>query len=67
MLVRAKSLVEMHSNKTHMKRNVKIVVFGGSGLIGTKLVNNLGQQGHQVEAASPSTGVNALTGEGLAD
>src|SRR5688572_30950356 len=45
---------------------MKIVVIGGSGLIGKKLVNNLRQQGHEVVAASPSSGVNTLTGEGLA-
>src|SRR5262245_33640270 len=50
----------------HMKTNIKIVVIGGSGLIGTKLVNNLRRQGHEVVAASPSSGVNAVTGEGLA-
>jgi uncharacterized protein YbjT (DUF2867 family) len=49
-----------------MKKNIKIVVIGGSGLIGTKLVNNLRQRGHEVVAASPSSGVNTLTGEGLA-
>jgi uncharacterized protein YbjT (DUF2867 family) len=46
---------------------MKIVVIGGSGLIGKKLVNNLRQHGHQVVAASPSSGVNTLTGEGLAE
>src|SRR5207244_12429327 len=46
---------------------MKIVVIGGSGLIGKKLVNNLRQQGHEVVAASPSSGVNTLTGEGLAE
>jgi uncharacterized protein YbjT (DUF2867 family) len=46
---------------------MKIVVIGGSGLIGSKLVSNLRQQGHEVVAASPSSGVNTLTGEGLAD
>lgn len=46
---------------------MKIVVIGGSGLIGTKLVNTLRQQGHEVVAASPSSGVNTLTGEGLAE
>jgi uncharacterized protein YbjT (DUF2867 family) len=46
---------------------MKIVVIGGSGLIGKKLVNNLRQQGHEAIAASPSTGVNTLTGEGLDD
>jgi len=46
---------------------MKIVVIGGSGLIGTKLVNNLRQQGHEVVAASPTSGVNTITGEGLAE
>ena len=45
----------------------KIVVIGGSGLIGAKLVKNLRQQGHEVLPASPSSGVNTITGEGLAD
>ena len=44
---------------------MNIVVIGGSGLIGTKLVENLRARGHEVVAASPSSGVNALTGEGL--
>jgi uncharacterized protein YbjT (DUF2867 family) len=46
---------------------MKIVVIGGSGLIGKKLVNNLREDGHEVVAASPSSGVNTLTGEGLAE
>ena len=46
---------------------MKIVVIGGSGLIGSKLVRKLREQGHQVVAASPDTGVNTLTGEGLAE
>ena len=45
---------------------MKIVVIGGSGLIGTKLVARLRQRGHEVVAASPSSGVNTITGEGLA-
>src|SRR3954453_12395658 len=45
---------------------MKIVVIGGSGLIGSKVVNILRQRGHEIVAASPSTGVNTLTGEGLA-
>src|SRR6266850_3775127 len=45
---------------------MKIVVIGGSGLIGKKVVMNLRQHGHEVVAASPSSGVNTLTGEGLA-
>ncbi len=44
---------------------MKIVVIGGSGLIGTKLVKRLGNAGHEVVAASPETGVNTITGEGL--
>jgi len=46
---------------------MKIVVIGGSGLIGAKLVNKLQEQGHEAVAASPKTGVNTLTGEGLAE
>jgi uncharacterized protein YbjT (DUF2867 family) len=46
---------------------MKIVVIGGSGLIGSKLVNLLRARGHEVVAASPFTGVNTLTGEGLAE
>lgn len=46
---------------------MKIVVIGGSGLIGTKVVNGLRQRGHEVLAASPKSGVNAVTGEGLAE
>lgn len=45
---------------------MKIVVIGGSGLIGKKVAMNLRQRGHEVVAASPSSGVNAVTGEGLA-
>jgi uncharacterized protein YbjT (DUF2867 family) len=46
---------------------MKIVVIGGSGLIGSKLVDRLRTGGHEVVAASPNTGVNTLTGEGLAE
>ena len=46
---------------------MKIVVIGGSGLIGTKVVNLLREHGHEVIAASPKSGVNTVTGEGLAD
>ncbi|WP_342243555.1 SDR family oxidoreductase [Pseudomonas sp. OTU5201] len=45
---------------------MKIVVIGGTGLIGSKLVKNLRERGHDVLAAAPSTGVNSFTGEGLA-
>ncbi|MBI5578101.1 MAG: SDR family oxidoreductase [Deltaproteobacteria bacterium] len=46
---------------------MKIVVIGGSGLIGTKLVNKLRQSGHEVVAASPASGVNTITGDGIAE
>lgn len=49
-----------------MTTNMKIVVIGGTGLIGKKLVDGLRRRGHEVVAASPSSGVNAVTGEGLA-
>jgi uncharacterized protein YbjT (DUF2867 family) len=45
---------------------MKLVIIGGTGLIGSKLVTNLRQQGHEALAASPDTGVNTLTGVGLA-
>jgi uncharacterized protein YbjT (DUF2867 family) len=45
---------------------MKIVVIGGTGLIGSKLVDRLRKLGHEVVAASPNTGVNTITGEGLA-
>ena len=45
----------------------KVVVIGGTGLIGSKLVNKLREQGHEVIPAAPNTGVNTLTGEGLAE
>jgi uncharacterized protein YbjT (DUF2867 family) len=46
---------------------VKIIVIGGTGLIGSKLVALLHHRGEEVVAASPETGVNALTGQGLAE
>ena len=45
---------------------MKIVVIGGTGLIGTKVVKKLHDKGHEVVAASPSKGINSVTGEGLA-
>jgi len=46
---------------------MKIVVIGGSGLIGSQLVNKLSQSGHEIIAASPASGINTITGEGLAE
>lgn len=46
---------------------MKIVVIGGSGLIGSKLVNKLREHGHEAVAAAPSSGVNSVTGEGLTE
>ncbi len=46
---------------------MKIIVIGGTGLIGSKLVARLGQHGHDAVAAAPNTGVNTITGEGLSD
>ena len=46
---------------------MKIVVIGGTGLIGSKTVERLRKKGHDVVAASPNSGVNTITGEGLAE
>lgn len=46
---------------------MKIVVIGGTGLIGSKVVEKLKQKGHEAIAAAPSTGVNTITGQGLAE
>ncbi|MEV7994744.1 SDR family oxidoreductase [Streptomyces sp. NPDC086077] len=46
---------------------MKVVVIGGTGLIGSKVVGKLNDHGHEAVAAAPNTGVNTLTGEGLAD
>ena len=46
---------------------MKIVVIGGTGLIGSKVVTTLREQGHEATPASPRSGVNTLTGEGLAE
>ncbi|MFH8442979.1 SDR family oxidoreductase [Streptomyces sp. NPDC018026] len=46
---------------------MKVVVIGGTGLIGSKLVAKLGEHGHEAVPAAPNTGVNTLTGEGLAE
>src|SRR5262245_36403372 len=46
---------------------MKIVVIGGTGLIGSKVVEKLKKKGHAVIAAAPNTGVNTITGDGLAE
>ncbi|NUR25371.1 MAG: SDR family oxidoreductase, partial [Catenulispora sp.] len=46
---------------------MKVVVIGGTGLIGSKVVEKLTRHGHEAVAASPNTGVNTLTGEGLSE
>ncbi len=46
---------------------MKIVVIGGTGLIGSRLVGKLREQGHEALAAAPNTGVNTITGEGVAE
>jgi uncharacterized protein YbjT (DUF2867 family) len=51
---------------TKEESEMKIVVIGGTGLIGSKVVANLKERGYEVIAASPNSGVNSLTGEGLA-
>ncbi len=48
-------------------KTTKIVVLGGTGLIGSKVVNLLRARGHEVVAASPSKGINSITGEGLTE
>ncbi len=60
--MKTNSLNQQNGNKI-----IKIVVIGGTGLIGAKLVADLRERGHQVVAASPSSGVNTVTGEGVAD
>ena len=55
------------NEKTFETKNMKIVVLGGTGLIGSKVVNLLRARGHEVVAASPSQSINSITGEGLTD
>jgi uncharacterized protein YbjT (DUF2867 family) len=60
--------VRLSSNSDGKGRtNMKVLVIGGSGLIGSRLCKNLADRGHQVMAASPKSGVNTVTGEGLAE
>jgi uncharacterized protein YbjT (DUF2867 family) len=59
---------QMQNSRSKMEGTMmKIVVIGGTGLIGSKLVNKLREHGHEAVAASPNSGVNTLTGEGLAE
>src|SRR5215472_16862083 len=60
--MRALGIASMKHERTIMK----IVVIGGTGLIGSRLVKKLREHGQEAVAASPSTGVNTITGEGLA-
>ena len=46
---------------------MKIVVIGGTGLVGSQVMSQLGEHGHEAIAASPASGVNTLTGEGVAE
>jgi uncharacterized protein YbjT (DUF2867 family) len=62
-----KQKAKTSEREKHMNEKIKIVVIGGTGLIGTKVVNNLRRRGHEVLAASPKSGVNTFTGEGLAE
>jgi uncharacterized protein YbjT (DUF2867 family) len=62
----ANGVVVFRSDQRKVKL-MKIVVIGGTGLIGSKVVAKLKQAGHEVIAAAPNTGVNTITGEGLAD
>src|SRR5260370_10121664 len=58
----------MKENASETKnKSMKIVVLGGTGLIGSKVVNLLRAGGHEVVAASPSRGINSITGEGLTE
>jgi uncharacterized protein YbjT (DUF2867 family) len=52
---------------TKKGKPMKVVVIGGTGLIGSKVVTILRSQGHDAVAASPRSGVNTITGEGLAE
>ena len=51
----------------NQNKNMKIVILGGTGLIGGKLVNLLRSEGHEVIPASPSLGINSITGEGFSE
>jgi uncharacterized protein YbjT (DUF2867 family) len=60
-------LVETLTGTRNARETMRIVVIGGAGVLGAKVVQKLSGSGHDAIAASPRTGVNAVTGEGLAD
>jgi uncharacterized protein YbjT (DUF2867 family) len=61
------SVKEQEKSTVQDKAKMKIVVIGGSGLIGSKVVKILSEHGHDAVAGSPNSGVNTLTGQGLAE
>jgi uncharacterized protein YbjT (DUF2867 family) len=67
VLSEPKEIESFHALANVKEVTMKIVVIGGTGLIGTRVVNNLRANGHDAVAASPKTGVNSITGDGLAD
>src|SRR5258707_15679057 len=65
--VRASETGSLEISRSKGRTIMKIVVVGGTGLIGSKLVKKLRELGHEVVAAAPNTGVDSITGEGVAD
>src|SRR3954469_15597974 len=61
------AIANQSTRKKAGELTMKIVVIGGTGLIGSKTVERLRRKGHDVIAASPNSGVNTITGEGLAE
>jgi uncharacterized protein YbjT (DUF2867 family) len=59
--------IRLSRRRDRERLNMRIVVIGGTGLVGSKLVDTLSERGHDAVAAAPSTGVNTVTGEGLSD
>src|SRR5690242_16836691 len=55
-----------YAGKGKGRLTVKVVVIGGTGLIGSKVVTDLNERGHEAVPASPRLGINTITGEGLA-
>src|SRR5207237_9262787 len=63
--VRRAAILGVHQKTSERRHEMKIVVIGGTGLIGSKLVDKLRRAGHEAVPASPDTGVDTYTGEGL--